>query len=135
PNLPLPCPFSSASFTFSGLPPKSFPFSSAMAAFASSSLSRSTKANPRERPVSLSVMILTERTVRLSPSISCLICASVVSKGRLPRSEEHTSELQSRGHLVCRLLLEKKKKKNKQVFSLQKTRKQTLRTSRSVKST
>src|SRR2546429_5603409 len=27
----------------------------------------------------------------------------------LPRSEEHTSELQSRLHLVCRLLLEKKK--------------------------
>src|SRR5215510_16279839 len=34
--------------------------------------------------------------------------------GRRPRrSEEHTSELQSRGHLVCRLLLEKKKKTNK----------------------
>src|SRR5690625_886950 len=30
--------------------------------------------------------------------------------GRILRSEEHTSELQSRGHLVCRLLLEKKKK-------------------------
>src|SRR2546422_8648816 len=30
-----------------------------------------------------------------------------------PRSEEHTSELQSRLHLVCRLLLEKKKKKRK----------------------
>src|SRR2546422_6693337 len=29
---------------------------------------------------------------------------------RLERSEEHTSELQSRLHLVCRLLLEKKKK-------------------------
>src|SRR2546421_7653250 len=29
------------------------------------------------------------------------------------RSEEHTSELQSRSDLVCRLLLEKKKKKNK----------------------
>src|SRR2546422_6411478 len=28
-----------------------------------------------------------------------------------PRSEEHTSELQSRLHLVCRLLLEKKKRK------------------------
>src|SRR5690625_6551372 len=28
---------------------------------------------------------------------------------RVSRSEEHTSELQSRGHLVCRLLLEKKK--------------------------
>src|SRR5690625_6234807 len=30
--------------------------------------------------------------------------------GHIQRSEEHTSELQSRGHLVCRLLLEKKKK-------------------------
>src|SRR5690554_7325757 len=30
----------------------------------------------------------------------------------LNRSEEHTSELQSRPHLVCRLLLEKKKKKS-----------------------
>src|SRR3712207_8051668 len=30
-----------------------------------------------------------------------------------PRSEEHTSELQSRQYLVCRLLLEKKKKNNK----------------------
>src|SRR5437870_4984559 len=30
--------------------------------------------------------------------------------GKNLRSEEHTSELQSRGHLVCRLLLEKKKK-------------------------
>src|SRR6478752_8258390 len=32
--------------------------------------------------------------------------------GSLSRSEEHTSELQSRLHLVCRLPLEKKKKKN-----------------------
>src|SRR5436305_7548522 len=33
------------------------------------------------------------------------------------RSEEHTSELQSRPHLVCRLLLEKKKKKiNKKII-------------------
>src|SRR5690625_6931589 len=31
------------------------------------------------------------------------------------RSEEHTSELQSRGHLVCRLLLEKKKTKKTDV--------------------
>src|SRR5690625_5353762 len=31
------------------------------------------------------------------------------------RSEEHTSELQSRGHLVCRLLLEKKKRKSNSV--------------------
>src|SRR5439155_11642728 len=33
--------------------------------------------------------------------------AAQLKKAR--RSEEHTSELQSRGHLVCRLLLEKKK--------------------------
>src|SRR3989442_11152164 len=31
---------------------------------------------------------------------------------RVVRSEEHTSELQSRPHLVCRLLLEKKKKES-----------------------
>src|SRR5690625_5895487 len=34
------------------------------------------------------------------------------------RSEEHTSELQSRGHLVCRLLLEKKKEQAKQETNL-----------------
>src|SRR3989442_11734782 len=35
----------------------------------------------------------------------------------LARSEEHTSELQSRPHLVCRLLLEKKKKKYKSTLN------------------
>src|SRR3712207_8865239 len=33
-----------------------------------------------------------------------------VASARAPRSEEHTSELQSRQYLVCRLLLEKKNK-------------------------
>src|SRR5215510_16362300 len=41
------------------------------------------------------------------------------------RSEEHTSELQSRGHLVCRLLLEKKKT---QLFNIKPTQKKTNRT-------
>src|SRR5206468_6099602 len=41
-----------------------------------------------------------------SPAPTLLICRST---GR-PRSEEHTSELQSRSDLVCRLLLEKKNK-------------------------
>src|SRR2546422_3732573 len=36
---------------------------------------------------------------------------AVIRGVRVGRSEEHTSELQSRLHLVCRLLLEKKKKK------------------------
>src|SRR3989442_10868616 len=44
-------------------------------------------------------------TVALGSSVAGLIATS--------RSEEHTSELQSRPHLVCRLLLEKKKKKNR----------------------
>src|SRR5258708_9574599 len=41
---------------------------------------------------------------------------------RIPRSEEHTSELQSPDHLVCRLLLEKKKKKIKTYRKLIQTR-------------
>src|SRR5205823_13185479 len=40
--------------------------------------------------------------------------AHVVRRTALPRSEEHTSELQSLAYLVCRLLLEKKNKKQKQ---------------------
>src|SRR2546427_12608920 len=39
-------------------------------------------------------------------------CASGCGSNTTPRSEEHTSELQSQSNLVCRLLLEKKKKKN-----------------------
>src|SRR5437660_7971496 len=35
-----------------------------------------------------------------------------------PRSEEHTSELQSRGHLVCRLLLEKKKTRRRVAYPI-----------------
>src|SRR5690625_6256527 len=53
---------------------------------------------------------------------SCEVPQRMLSKPVIPsqpsrcegitgRSEEHTSELQSRGHLVCRLLLEKKKEK------------------------
>src|SRR2546422_5711738 len=37
------------------------------------------------------------------------VSATDVTANRVRRSEEHTSELQSRLHLVCRLLLEKKK--------------------------
>src|SRR5262245_65004946 len=67
------------------------------------------------------------------PKLSPLLCSMRVdltktvsqqaSAGRAParplvsgrRSEEHTSELQSLRHLVCRLLLEKKNKKKNQV--------------------
>src|SRR5690554_7427725 len=74
-------------------------------------------------PIYLGVLY---RSVRLA-IISTVIClvlgypiALIISKEKpkirnilvLMRSEEHTSELQSRPHLVCRLLLEKKKKQH-----------------------
>src|SRR5258707_3562977 len=47
------------------------------------------------------------RTVSASKAVETV---TVVRSGLNARSEEHTSELQSRQYLVCRLLLEKKKK-------------------------
>src|SRR2546422_8522233 len=48
---------------------------------------------------------------------TCLLLVTLALTSAPPagaqRSEEHTSELQSRLHLVCRLLLEKKKKKTR----------------------
>src|SRR2546422_5093697 len=56
---------------------------------------------------------------RTSPICSAMVASEVrwakasgLSQTSWMRSEEHTSELQSRLHLVCRLLLEKKKKKS-----------------------
>src|SRR5207253_2241733 len=49
--------------------------------------------------------------------------ATITNNTFSQRSEEHTSELQSRGHLVCRLLLEKKKKKKKHNKDTKKTNK------------
>src|SRR2546429_4453662 len=43
------------------------------------------------------------------PCMQAGACAARAAISRATRSEEHTSELQSRLHLVCRLLLEKKK--------------------------
>src|SRR2546428_9650298 len=69
-----------------------------------------------------------KHTIDLGPSETCAV-ADVNQDGKLDiisgenwyeqrsRSEEHTSELQSRSDLVCRLLLEKKKKKNARVLS------------------
>src|SRR5438132_2918400 len=48
---------------------------------------------------------------------SCLDCSGLLHRPH--RSEEHSSELQSHSDLVCRLLLEKKKKSNKQASQSQ----------------
>src|SRR2546430_9169689 len=50
--------------------------------------------------------------VSVAPVISRKVTEFDELTGRFERSEEHTSELQSQSNLVCRLLLEKKKKKN-----------------------
>src|SRR5947199_8123980 len=42
----------------------------------------------------------------------CTSRSTIAGQREISRSEEHTSELQSLRHLVCRLLLEKKKRKN-----------------------
>src|SRR3989449_8611115 len=52
--------------------------------------------------------LLTVRAARLLGEADIVFHDALVPEGIL-RSEEHTSELQSRLHLVCRLLLEKKK--------------------------
>src|SRR2546422_3902781 len=57
------------------------------------------------------VMLLLHSGVTMSePTSPSATGAPVLSITSRKRSEEHTSELQSRLHLVCRLLLEKKKK-------------------------
>src|SRR2546422_4770114 len=54
-------------------------------------------------------------TIQVTPNAgvtsTALAVPVAVAPGEAQRSEEHTSELQSRLHLVCRLLLEKKKTK------------------------
>src|SRR2546422_4155778 len=81
-------------------PPRStlFPYTTLFRSLAARSRRRGRRIEPAARP-----------RAQGQPLRSC-------SSGRLldlePRSEEHTSELQSRLHLVCRLLLEKKKKKD-----------------------
>src|SRR5258705_4347002 len=60
------------------------------------------------------IVILRWACHQLAPSIAAASCSSsgTFCRPARNRSEEHTSELQSLRHLVCRLLLEKKKKKN-----------------------
>src|SRR2546430_11337933 len=63
-------------------------------------------------PVSLSYNF----TIVAPPAAFTFVPATL--SGNFVRSEEHTSELQSQSNLVCRLLLEKKKKHNTATFLL-----------------
>src|SRR5690625_5122373 len=63
-----------------------------------------------QRPNSLNSLAEAEKGLRAtSNKHAVLIRGAAKAAMARGRSEEHTSELQSRGHLVCRLLLEKKK--------------------------
>src|SRR5690349_23733874 len=64
--------------------------------------------------------------IHFAPGATPIWCVAWSSPAKVPaecvpRSEEHTSELQSRRDLVCRLLLEKKKKKKITIAQLHKT--------------
>src|SRR6266568_9053416 len=65
-----------------------------------------------ESDESFVVLVVVHVRVVDAPLVRLLERPPVLGLDRLPegRSEEHTSELQSQFHLVCRLLLEKKKK-------------------------
>src|SRR5690625_5761951 len=54
------------------------------------------------------VGVYTDGDLRRSVGQGVRLTDTAIGSLMTPRSEEHTSELQSRGHLVCRLLLEKK---------------------------
>src|SRR5689334_24807284 len=71
---------------------------------------------PRSTLFPYTTLFRSSRLSRLSANLSQLHAgrrhrgAPLSGRRRQDRSEEHTSELQSQFHLVCRLLLEKKKK-------------------------
>src|SRR2546429_2128892 len=64
------------------------------------------------RPAELAAGYPADGNCELSSMLTFVRVARRTVESAFDRSEEHTSELQSRLHLVCRLLLEKKKKKN-----------------------
>src|SRR5258705_6833209 len=56
-----------------------------------------------------SLLFVSRNRDRLAPALRFVVADSELVEDLVDRSEEHTSELQSLRHIVCRLLLEKKK--------------------------
>src|SRR2546422_10475904 len=69
----------------------------------------------RERLPGIGVQLVVQRKVEGAGDVTSVVTLYDELPWLDVRSEEHTSELQSRLHLVCRLLLEKKKKKKSQI--------------------
>src|SRR3712207_7521359 len=78
--------------------------------FPYTTLFRSQKGDPEAATAAISDDFLTTLTAIGDPQSATASVKRYLEAGATsPRSEEHTSELQSRQYLVCRLLLEKKK--------------------------
>src|SRR2546427_1324538 len=72
---------------------------------------------PWRRPLTAQPIVITDAYVEFTETLGrretlsdVLARAGITGRDNAARSEEHTSELQSQSNLVCRLLLEKKKK-------------------------
>src|SRR2546422_6225622 len=74
------------------------------------------RSGPKERGITTEKVVIKRGQMKLFYVIDGKVALHYTGDRHLleagDRSEEHTSELQSRLHLVCRLLLEKKKKKH-----------------------
>src|SRR3712207_8051254 len=98
-------------------PPRStlFPYTTLFRSFSAGSGFRSGSSSScwRSWPSEGGELVLANRRILLviGGGIAAYKSLDLIRRLRERRSEEHTSELQSRQYLVCRLLLEKKKKK------------------------
>src|SRR2546425_2979555 len=94
-------------------PPRStlFPYTTLFRSMTSNRFSRIISARGRSRNIrSRNISRRTSAGLLETNSLDTLSRPEMVSSEFVSRSEEHTSELQSLAYLVCRLLLEKKKK-------------------------
>src|SRR5690625_6160853 len=72
----------------------------------------------RDRDQAIALIILLNDNLGAGLTLQRLDHLATRTDHSTDRSEEHTSELQSRGHLVCRLLLEKKNIRNRVVLPM-----------------
>src|SRR2546426_4442000 len=95
-------------------PPRStlFPYTTLFRSLVAEPPSARLSQRPRDRHYHQGSRAVPAGTAHVGPHAHRDLLAS-----RCPRSEEHTSELQSPCNLVCRLLLEKKKNKTNAIFS------------------
>src|SRR5207253_4228202 len=108
-HLPRHCALRRLSFFFCNPPPTTETYTLSLHDALPISIAR--RGSPSQSPIWISARPQ-RRAISPARTESCCTAppsANTLSAVTLPRSEEHTSELQSRGHLVCRLLLEKKK--------------------------